>query len=96
MSTFSQADWMRKVSMLVHSMRKISRRHIGQRSLIMLSSVVLGSGISQLCFKKSGICWVGHSVHSIWYVALCRSSGSVFRWRYEKPDMSGAVSFCVI
>ena len=80
-SCVSQAVRMRYVRMLVHSLRKISSRQIGRRSLMLLSSVVLGRGMSQRCFQNSGMCWVGQRVQSIWYVALWRSSGRVFRCR---------------
>ena len=66
MSWVFQAPRIRCVRMLVQSLRKISSRQIGRRSSMLLSSVVLGSGTSQRCFQKSGICWVGHRVHSIW------------------------------
>ena len=37
---------------------------MGRRSSMLVSSAALGRGISQRCFQKSGMCWVGHSVQS--------------------------------
>ena len=47
---------MRYVSMLVHSLRKISSGQMGRRSSMLLSSAVLGSGISHRCFQNYGMC----------------------------------------
>jgi hypothetical protein len=60
---------------------------------MLVSSAVLGNGMSHRCFQNSGMYWGGHNVQSMLYVALWRSSGSVFRCLYEKPVMPGALSF---
>ena len=56
MSWASHIVRMRYVSMLVHSLRKISSRHMGRRSSMLLSSAVLGNGMSHRCFHNSGMC----------------------------------------
>ena len=61
----SHALRMRCVSMLVHSLRKISSRQMGRRSSMLVSSSVLGSGTSHRCFQYSGMCCVGHSAQSM-------------------------------